>query len=147
MLPLRLLTGVFNHSGRSESTILVVTQASVSQPYAHVRREISYLSPRKFRLDMLPDLAVLRDLAGITRSASGYEATGRWPFSRLRDVTGLSPWLPCVPSCRASSSSLTSASSRSEVACHCIWCAVNWSAASRIWLIAAPTWSEADFCC
>ena len=28
----------------------MVTQASVSQPYAHVRREISYPSPRKFRL-------------------------------------------------------------------------------------------------
>src|ERR1019366_2961780 len=56
MLPLRLLTGVFNHSGRSESTIVVVTQASVSQPYAHVRREISYLSPRKFRLETIgPD--------------------------------------------------------------------------------------------
>src|SRR6266480_2682993 len=50
MLPLRLLTGVFNHSGHSESTILVVTQASVSQPYSHVRQEISYPSPRKFRL-------------------------------------------------------------------------------------------------
>src|ERR1039458_10548205 len=50
MLPLRLLTAVFCHSGRPESTILVVTQASVSQPYAHVRREISYPSPRKFRL-------------------------------------------------------------------------------------------------
>src|ERR1019366_9120870 len=50
MLPLRLLTAVFCHSGRPESTILVVTQASVSQPYPHVRREISYPSPRKFRL-------------------------------------------------------------------------------------------------
>src|ERR1022692_1273413 len=51
MLPLRFLTGEFNHPGHQKSTILVVTLAGVSQPYVHVRTEISYPGSRKFGLD------------------------------------------------------------------------------------------------
>jgi hypothetical protein len=51
MLPLRLLTAAFNHPGYVKSTILVVTLAGVSQPYAHVKRKISYPGSRKFGLD------------------------------------------------------------------------------------------------
>src|ERR1017187_8691837 len=75
MLPLRFLTGEFNHPGHQKSTILVVTLAGVSQPYVHVRTEISYPGSRKFGLGgrtkrSRPAVAVLHLLGGRARASS-----------------------------------------------------------------------------
>jgi hypothetical protein len=68
MLPLRFLTGEFNHPGHQKSTILVVTRESVSQPYAHVSTEISYPGSRKFGLADDEGLAFALGLSALPKT-------------------------------------------------------------------------------